>query len=697
MKKYFYFNFKQISSLLMLAFGASFGYAQTCGMDHHHEAWRAQTPNYQALENVDPALESRHVDRRNTKRIIPVVFHVLHTNGTENISNEQILDQLRIINLDFNKLNPDVTNVRNTASAPFAPLVADMQIEFVLAKISPTGECTNGINRIFTPLHVQASDQVKQLVRWNVNNYLNIWVVSTINGSDDNGEILGYANFPFMSATTDGIVIKSTEIGSIGTGNRVRNGRTLTHEIGHYLGLLHPFQGGCTGANPGAGIADIPPVATSNSNRNCPAQGNSCPNTPLFDMWENYMDYSLGCQYMFSNGQKARSDYWLRESPRRANLISESNLRATGVLENTSTAPKAFFESDRQLVCVGEPVTFFDNSCQGIIEQRAWVFEGANIVSSSQPSPTVVYSTPGTYRVRLQVANSFGTSAFEQEKYITVVPNVSNISGVAESFEATTHFSLEGIFQPDITGYSLFEKTNQAGYFGSNSIVARIDNTNAGSRYVIETPYLDISKMAGQNPKLSFMVAHARRNTSQNDFLRIYVSADCGHSWTQRLFRVSGQFSANTNFVSNFAPTSDADWMRVVFGLFEYEQSTNLKLRIEVESGGGNPVYIDDINVSQYFTSVPSLESKMAVQIAPNPSNSEFKISINTVDYRSMTQIHVYDVNGRQVASLWDGHLQDSDVNIYFNPRNYNLKSGIYILKIKSNEGILTKKLIFAD
>ena len=680
-------------SIIALGLIGSVGAQHHCGTDHYLEEWRKANPNWQELEKVNTG--QIDANRRTGKRIIPIVFHVLHTNGAENISNEQILDQIRVLNEDFSKSNPDTANVRNTINAPFKGLIADLEIEFVLAKKDPNGNCTNGINRIFTPMHEEARDAVKDVVRWPVNRYLNIWVVSSIESSGGTGTVLGFANFPWMPASTDGIVIRSDEVGTIGTGNIGRSGRTLTHEVGHYLGLFHTFQGGCNGA--GDGVADTPPVASTFVNASCPPNSNSCPSNPLFDQWENYMDYSLGCQYMFTTGQMNRVNNFLTDvTYTRRNLYSQANLEFTGVEGTSNSKPLAYFESNFQLVCTGQPIQFFDNSCLGVVEQRIWTFQGANILSSSHPSPIVTYDTPGEYTVKLVVSNSFGSSTSEVVKYIRVVPSIATLSGIAESFELTSDFSVEGIIQIQGVGFGSFEQVN-TGHFGSSSIKANITSGNIGTRYILETPYLDISKMSDADPKLSFMVAHARRTSNNNDFLRIYVSEDCGNTWIQRVQRVSGQFASAQGFISGFTPQGQGDWLRFVFNLFEYKSSTNLKIRIEIESGGGNPVYIDDINVSQYFTSVNTIERLMDVVVYPNPSSDLFTINLSSVLQNTHTQITLMDMSGRELTVLFNDKIEGQHLDLRFEPRKIGLVSGIYFLKIETNEGILTKKLIFAD
>ena len=101
-------------------------------------------------ENSDNGL------RNNDHYIIPVVFHVIHEGGSENISFEQIEDQMRILNEDFARLNPDTFKTPSV----FAEYAGDTNIEFRLAKIDPDGNCTQGITRTFSNLTNGARDNV---------------------------------------------------------------------------------------------------------------------------------------------------------------------------------------------------------------------------------------------------------------------------------------------------------------------------------------------------------------------------------------------------------------------------------------------------------------------------------------------------------------------------------------------------------
>jgi Pregnancy-associated plasma protein-A/Secretion system C-terminal sorting domain len=240
---------------------------------------------------------------------IPVVVHVLH-NGEAvgigpNISEAQVLSQIQVLNEDFRRM-------AGTRGFNTNPVGADVEIEFCLAKQTPDGCPTNGIDRVnisqnginetSLPDALTQMDELKPSSIWDASKYMNMWSVAFNGGSG----ILGYAQFPGGAANTDGVVSDYRYFGSddnpsVTLPAPFNLGRTMTHEVGHYLGLFHPFQGGCTG---GDLVADTPPVATPNYG--CPIGTDSCVE-PGLDMVENYMEYTDdSCMNVFTNDQKTR-------------------------------------------------------------------------------------------------------------------------------------------------------------------------------------------------------------------------------------------------------------------------------------------------------------------------------------------------------------------------------------------------------
>lgn len=248
---------------------------------------------------------------------IPLVVHVFH-NGEAvgvgaNISDAQVLSQIQVLNEDFRRM-------AGTRGFNTDPDGADVEVEFCLAKQTPDGCPTNGIDRVnigqnginetSLPNALTQMDALKPASIWDPSKYMNMWSVAFNGGSG----LLGYAQFPGGTANTDGVVSDYRTFGSDDDPNVTLTGdfnlgRTMTHEVGHYLGLFHTFQGGCAESEGGDLCADTPAVASGASNGSiCNTGNDSCP-TPVGtpDMVENYMDYSTDvCMNIFTNDQKAR-------------------------------------------------------------------------------------------------------------------------------------------------------------------------------------------------------------------------------------------------------------------------------------------------------------------------------------------------------------------------------------------------------
>ena len=276
---------------------------------------------------------------------IPVVFHVMHRpedtviGQGSNISDEQIQAQMLALNYDFRRKS-------GTRGFNTHPAGADTRIELVLAGRDPSGASHKGIIRApyaLSNAHPYGSIGLKDLSRWPADRYLNIWVVGQITLG-----ILGYSYLPAMLVgdpdvlRKDGIVLGSRMVGSVDfkPGGKALNlheiyayGRTLTHEMGHYLDLYHTWGDGDCSVDDD--VEDTP---------NCSGQLFGCPTTAPLDcppapprMIANYMDYTDDrCMNIFTAGQKARMRVSLTSMyPWRASLTSQSNLLATGCADST--------------------------------------------------------------------------------------------------------------------------------------------------------------------------------------------------------------------------------------------------------------------------------------------------------------------------------------------------------------------------
>lgn len=264
---------------------------------------------------------------------IPVVVHVIHNGdayGTnENITDEQVESQITVMSQDFRKMS----------GTPGFGTGVDTQVQFVLAKVDVNGNPTNGINRVnlceASWSTADIDSYVKPTTIWDPTQYMNMW---SVNFSD--GTLLGYAQFPDASglaglnpsggaANTDGVVAGYRFFGSsdLATGSfsaPYDKGRTMTHEVGHWIGLRHIWgdNATCPATNSSTDkdyCADTP--AANGPNFGCPFGTNTCTATPLNDMIENYMDYTDDtCMSIYTQNQKDRMVVIMNNAPRRASL-----------------------------------------------------------------------------------------------------------------------------------------------------------------------------------------------------------------------------------------------------------------------------------------------------------------------------------------------------------------------------------------
>lgn len=688
--------------LSALAFAAFGQLGAPCLTDEINQEYLDENPDarkslIQLRQELSQYMENpQHRHAKATKYIIPVVFHVIHQYGDENISKAQIEDQLRVMNEDFSRTNSDRTKTRSI----YDGIVADMEIEFKLATIDPNGNCTEGITRTFSTETNEGDEGVKNIVRWPYRDYLNIWVVRNIAREPQNGgTILGYARLPYStSASTDGIVIRSDRVGTIGTSNSARAGRTMTHEAGHWLGLLHPFQGGCGSScsNSGDFVCDTPPV--DGPSFGCPLGNNTCSNDSpdQLDMVENFMDYANGnCQNAFTKGQRDVCHFYLDRSVNgRASNASSSNITATGVNQTADCAPIADFyiqTGEEFTICQGGTVSFKDWSYNGDIESRVWTFEGGTPSTSTFSDPTVTYNTPGTYKVTLKVTNNKGSDQLTRDAFITVQPAVAeNATPVVESLD--NDLFGEG-FKVDNGGSAFgWQHYTIVSHSGGGCIRANINaNTPSNSGFELFTPNYDISEL-GINPVLSFRTAYARRSNSGTELMIVSASTDCGNSWRSLFgFNAFNGMETASEPTPNWQPSGASDWRTLSVDINRVAGASNVMFRFEAISQGGNPIYIDDISVGKFTLSVD--ENRLDIpglQVYPNPSVSG-SVNVAFKSYQnSKNKAVILDAVGRQVAQDSGNAQIGETVELNFK----DLKSGVYYLHVTSGSLKSVKRII---
>ncbi|MBC8511065.1 MAG: zinc metalloprotease [Cryomorphaceae bacterium] len=301
---------KRIFTILLAGISLITSAQERCGAEAHAKNMMNNNPSYAIARDKVNAQTEKWIENNpnhseKTIITIPVVVHVVWETNTQNISDAQILSQIDVLNEDFRRTNVDQINTPNV----WTSIATDSEIEFCLATTDPNGNTTTGIERTQTThgefgmdsdIHTASAGGADD---WPNDDYLNIWVCNIQSG------LLGYASPPSnWVGDGDGLVIGYRYFGRTGTLQSPYNkGRTVTHEVGHWLNLDHVW--GAWGSCGNDQVADTPKQETENYS--CPAfplNPNACSTTNANgDMFMNYMDYTNdACMNLFTNGQKDR-------------------------------------------------------------------------------------------------------------------------------------------------------------------------------------------------------------------------------------------------------------------------------------------------------------------------------------------------------------------------------------------------------
>jgi len=613
---------------------------------------------------------------------IPVVFHVVYASEADNISVAQIKDGLRVLNEDFRRLNADTSQTRNA----FKGDATDVEIEFVLARKDPQGNCTDGITRTKSMRSLTGDNSVKDLINWDNSRYYNIWVTRRVRGTSrgsSGGVILGYSSFPRngnQSYRNDGTVIRHDEVGTIGTA--VTDGRTLTHETGHYLALFHPFQGGCFG---GDQVSDTPPVSAANYG--CDLSTNSCSNDnpDRKDQIENYMDYS-SCQNMFTQGQKNRMRNVITNSNLRGGIVSNGNLNFTGVNNPPTCPPKAKVGMARRYGCTGAPITFNDASEEGSATSWERQVERGTPATSTAPNPSVTYQQPGNWDVTLIASNSAGTDTLYLPDYVDVKAKQQPFFDREwrNSFEYFSQlpFSYTTVDRGNNGTFYVFQR---AGSEGNQCL--RVDKTPNLPGEVDELISPAIKTKNGQDLFLFFDYAYVAQRTDNDAQLQVLASRDCGENWLLRRTINSGRLRTAANQGGNFVPGNN-QWFTEIIPFDAYVQDDPILIKFRFESGGGNHFYLDNIRFGEgRSVGLPETAGSSALRVYPNPAQETLTIENQTTKDAPL-QLRISDLQGRELLTR---EIADDPQNHH--TIKHDLPSGLYLLELRSAEHRHSQKL----
>lgn len=654
------------------------------------------------LEELDKDQQnkSKQDHTKGTIYKIPVVFHVLHSGGVENISDEQIYDALDILNRDYRLQNADANNVQddfdgNPSAGTTEPQPSDVEIEFVLATRAPNGACFKGITRTQSALSYQGDDgdaQVDAIVagndvyngQWPGNRYMNVFICGDIGGA------AGYTFKPAFggSGMKNGIWVLHNYVGSFGTAS-VGTSRTLTHEAGHWLNLDHTWggnnnPGNATSCGTDDNVQDTPNcigVSSCNLNANTCTSDDGFFGFPIRDNVENYMDYSY-CSKMFTQGQVNRMRTAIQASTGgRNNLWTANNLNQTGAT-GVLTLCKAEFFADRTTVCTGDAVNFSDDTYNQV-SGWTWSFPGGTPSSSSAQNPVITYSTPGVYEVSLTATDGTTTDSEVKTGYITVLPASSSLPFL-EGFE--NYSTLNNMTQWQVINQNnnnTFTIESTFGHTGTKCAKLVNYGQTAGSVDELQAGPVDLSGVTSVT--MSFRYAYRKRSTANVEYLKVFISKDCGENWVQRLTR-SGNSLGSTVQGTSYTSVAAADWVTVhMTNITTDYWVENFRYKFRFESDYGNNFYLDNINIYEGSPSdnlVVGLAEEGEIEglsLYPNPTEGELNVSF-TVAASEQAYLQVQDVSGKVVKTNVINALEGNNLVVLGTDE---LAAGTYFLNIQ--------------
>ena len=624
-----------------------------CGSTEYEEYLKSKNPNRLSTSEfeqwITPKIAIEKERRKNAPKgsrinaviTIPVVVHVIHNGdliGTdENIFDEQVISQIRVLNEDFRKKS-------GTTGFNSNPVGADAEIEFVLAKRDPSGVLSNGIDRVDLGRASWLTDEiettVKPLTIWNPDKYFNIWVVKFATNT-----LLGYAQFPSNSslsginanegpANTDGVVVGYKFFGSssyfpAGTyAAPYDKGRTASHEVGHWIGLRHIWGDGDCSVDDFC--LDTPNAGQANSG--CPAGVDSCPASAGLDMVENYMDYTNdGCMNIFTADQKNRMITVMNNSIRRVSLKTSDAL-----------TPGTSFTNDASLMIVSLNI-----NCSKTFAPRLKITNKGTAVLTQA---TIQYSIDNQ---NVQTYNWTGALASNQSQDITLNSLTTtignhNFSCTITAVNGTTDqnsFNNTGTTNFDIINNQNFVTNTinfslQRDYYGSET-TWRLTNT-AGTILYQGGPYTDSATESGPLPAL-----------------------------------ITATFDLPSNECYTFTILdSQNDGICCKFGVGSYSLKTPSG---ETIVSGGAFGAMETTKFSNNSLAINEVEGESVVYLYPNPTSNLLQIAVdNKIDVPDTYTI----INS--VGQVIKTKKIDSETDLSINVSN--LSQGIYFLKLSKNQ-----------
>lgn len=632
---------------------------------------------------------------------IPVVVHVFHKGeavGTGvNLSDERIKQQIDSLTADFRRMNADAINT----PSEFLPFAADVEIEFVLAKQDPSGNPTNGIVRLQGSRDIYRASTHRPLMRsesyWPAEHYLNIFVA-------DLQTFIGYASFPIVDLegitndsddyAFDGVLVDYQYFGvNLSTPTFDSYGRTLTHEVGHWLGLRHIWGDGNCSADDF--VDDTPLANTDNGDYTSPCTFPNPDDNEVCvvgepEMFQNYMDYTDDiCMNLFTTGQKTRMRTVMDNAVNRISLTTSPGLTEPTKFSNDLAAVDVLSPQNAQCGSSVIPIVRIENHGTNEVtsyEVQLYVDGSPNgspqIVSTTLPplaSDTVTFSakaissTPSSVSFEIINVNGGSDGNTSNNQITQDIMHTTSISlPFVENFEGTVDVlgSFGSSFPWQVANAPKETPSNQAFVFKSH------DNTEwFGETTTFKTPIFDLTGLPSGD--ILFSYAHAYPPMAFYDGLMLKVSIDCGETFPDVIFSSFGPNLATApESDSYFTPSNQLEWIDTLISITEYRDIDGVQFAFVGINGSGNNIYIDDISVIETNLFENDIKpTNLNAPLITCAESSELDLRIRNVGSQVITSFEVkYHVNEDTTTVIFSGlNIASKDYStVSINANNLN-------------------------
>ena len=637
-----------LSTLFLLSCLPSFA-QRSCGamdnLQHQLATDPGMATRMEAIENQTQHFIQSGGNHERVVITIPVVFHIIHNGDAlgsgENISDTYVMAQLDQLNKDYRKLNSDASLI----PAAFLGVAADAEIQFCLAQRTPAGAATTGINRLNMGSASWAQTQIESTLKpqtiWDRNKYLNVW--SVVFGGSSAG-LLGYAQFPGGAANTDGVICLYSSFGSTSTpnpgGGAYGKGRTLTHEVGHWLNLRHIWGDANCGNDL---VSDTPTQQTSNYG--CPTYPKvTCSNGPNGDMFMNYMDYTDdACMYMFSTGQKTRMQALFASGGSRVSLATSDGCTAPSGGGGTCGSPSALASSS--------------------------VTASGATVSWAAASGAVSYS--------VQYKTSAATS------WTTLSTTSTSLSLTGLSASTTYNWQVSAVCSSTSSAYVAGANFTTSASGGGGTCTDTYESNNSKNT----------AKTMAVNTNLTALISSSTdkdwyKFTTTSAATRVKINlTNLPADYDVKLYKSNSQVGISQNDATAdeqiiYNSTSTGTYYVYVYGYGGANSTSCYTFRASTS----NTNFAKDMGLETVGNEISE------ISLFPNPSNDKVNVNFVSTAENNVT-IRIFDITGRQVAQ--QTHSATEGIN-NLGVDVSNLQTGYYLVQVDNGSMRQQNRLVIA-